>query len=32
MTIEKSPKEHWASHEERGSFLLMKLTDRKSVV
>lgn len=26
MTIEKSPKEHWASHEERGSFLLMKLT------
>ncbi|TFZ33623.1 glycosyl transferase, partial [Pseudomonas syringae] len=26
MRIDKSPKEHWASHPERGSFMLMKLT------
>ncbi|WP_024655800.1 glycosyl transferase [Pseudomonas syringae USA007] len=26
MSIDKSPKEHWASHQERGSFMLMKLT------
>ncbi|MFA1026725.1 Lysophospholipid acyltransferase [Pseudomonas syringae pv. helianthi] len=26
MSVDKSPREHWASHQERGSFMLMKLT------